>query len=59
MVEYSLTAERTSDGGVSYTANEDLKLNPYIHEELERDATRLIQRNPKRKSVEIKVIEDN
>jgi len=57
-VEYILTAEKT-ENGIRYIPDETLKEKHYEQEELERDARKLLQRNPRRKSVMIKIMEED
>jgi len=57
-IEYILTAERLAEG-IKYSSSYSLRENPYLEEELARDARKLLQRNPKRKRVIIKIIEED
>ena len=54
-IEYILTAERLAEG-IKYSSSYFLRENPYLEEELEEAAKKLLVRNPKRKSAIIKLI---
>ena len=54
-IEYILTAERLAEG-IKYSPSDSLRENPFLEEELEEAAKKLLIRNPKRKSAIIKII---
>jgi len=55
--EYSLTAEKIGEG-FKYSPSDSLRGNPFLQEELEETAKKILVRNPKRQKITLELTED-